>query len=110
MANKLKQKLIGRARETTRQPKSSQVTKPAKKGYRIVPVSLYTPQAAWIDLLTKQLKEMGNHKANRSFVVQEAILRLKEGFANMTPEQISNDIIEATRRRSAEENKNGLLD
>lgn len=106
MANK-KQSLIQRAKETVRQPKPRQALEAeqykAKKGYKIVAVSLYAPEALWIDQTTKLIQKGGNPKASRSYVVREAILRLQEAFANMTPQEINEDIANHQRKRSAHE-------
>jgi hypothetical protein len=49
-----------------------------KSGYRSVSLSLYTPQTAWLDLVTQLLVTAGYPKANRSLVVQEAVMSLQE--------------------------------
>ena len=46
-----------------------------KPGYRVVTVSLYTPEAEWVDHMTQMLQRAGNPKANRSLVIREAIAR-----------------------------------
>lgn len=106
MATK-KQSLIQRARETVRQPKPRQALEAeqykAKKGYRVVAVSLYSPEALWIDQTTKQIQKGGNSKANRSFVVREAILRLQEAFDKLTPQEINEDIATHQRKRSVQD-------
>ena len=52
--------------------------KTRKRGYRVVSVSLYTDQANWLDIIAERLATAGYSKANRSLVVQEAILCLQE--------------------------------
>ena len=79
MADK-RSKLIARSKETIRAPMPSRLeadrTKP--KGYRVIGISLYTPEADWLDQATAALQRAGNAKANRSLVVREAILRLQQ--------------------------------
>lgn len=103
MATK-KQKLLKRAKETVRQPKPSRAAQPGreKKGYRVVAVSLYTNQASWIDFIASEIRKGGNSKANRSFVVQEAIMRLQEALDGKSAEQVTADINDSHRRRSAQ--------
>jgi len=97
-----KQQLIQRAKETVRQPKSRETlqTDTDKKGYRIVAVSLYTPEAHWIEETTKAIKKAGNPKANRSLLVREAILRLQEALKGMNPAEMLQDITEHQRKRT----------
>lgn len=96
-----KQKLIQRARETTRQPKARQdISAPEKRGFRIVAVSLYTPEANWIEEITKSLKKAGSPKANRSLVVREAILRLQEDFDSKPPDEILRDFNDRQAKRA----------
>jgi hypothetical protein len=64
------------ARETI--PSDRETGRERPKGYRVVAVSLYTPEADWIDEVVLILQRSGNPKANRSLVVREAILRLRE--------------------------------
>lgn len=98
MASK-KQKLIQRAQETVRHPRPRKVLEPEKKGYRVVAVSLYTPEATWIDATVAKIKEGGHPKANRSLVVREAILRLQEVIQGMTPAELVNDLAHHDRKR-----------
>jgi len=97
-----KQQLIQRAKETVRQPKTKETlqSETGKKGYRIVAVSLYTPEAQWIEETTKAIQKAGSPKANRSLLVREAILRLQDAFKGMKPEEILENITERQRKRS----------
>jgi dienelactone hydrolase len=101
MANK-KDKLIARSRETVRFPAPNRLeadrVKP--KGYRVVAVSLYTPEADWIDKTAANLQKAGNPKANRSLVVREAILRLQEEVAAKEPVRMLKDFSEHQARRT----------
>jgi hypothetical protein len=100
MASK-KDKLIARSRETVRVPTASRLesdrVKP--KGYRVVAVSLYTPEAEWIDRMAFNLQKAGNPKANRSLVVREAILRLQEQVELKDPSQTLKDFTERQAKR-----------
>jgi len=88
-----KSRLIARSKETIRTPLPHRLedNHAQKKGYRVVAVSLYTPEADWIDQAAKELQEAGNLKANRSLVVREAILRLQAELRGKTaPEVLQN--------------------
>jgi dienelactone hydrolase len=74
--------------------------RPEKKGYRVVAVSLYTPEADWIEETTQALKRAGNQKANRSLVVREAILRLQESLQNKSPDELLADFTEREAKRA----------
>jgi hypothetical protein len=50
----------------------------APKGYRMMGVSLYTPEAEWVDHLVGVLKKAGIRRANRSLVIQQLLLHGKE--------------------------------
>jgi hypothetical protein len=101
MADK-RSKLIARSRETVRVPAPSRLEadriKP--KGYRVVAVSLYTPEADWIDKTAAGLQKAGNPKANRSLVVREAILRLQEEVESKDPSQLLKDFSEHQAKRT----------
>lgn len=86
MADK-KSRLMARATATVRQPRPDRLleTGDKKKGYRVVAVSLYTPEAEWIDYITQVLQRAGNPKANRSLVMREAIAQLQEHLAGKVP-------------------------
>jgi len=94
--------LIAKARATVRTPKKPTET-PTQlgrhKGYRIVAVSLYTPEADWIDQVTRALQLAGSPKANRSLVVREAILRLKEQLEGKSPKEVLLDFAEQQAQR-----------
>jgi hypothetical protein len=96
-----KSKLIARAQQTVRQPKPERLREavPAKQGYRVVAVSLYTPEADWIDQVTRALKYAGNPKANRSLVVREAILRLQQELQDKSPSEILSDFTTRQAKR-----------
>jgi hypothetical protein len=100
MADK-KSRLLERATATVRQPRPDRLleTSDKKKGYRVVAVSLYTPEAEWIDHLTQVLQRVGNSKANRSLVIREAISQLQENLAGKSPEETLHYFIERQVRR-----------
>src|SRR2546423_15408410 len=103
MAKSKKDRLIARARETAPRPKPGRLTdgKGQKKGYRVVPASLYTPEANWIDQIAEVLKRAGNPKANRSMVIREAIYRLQEELINKSPDEVLQYFIERHRKAEA---------
>lgn len=73
-------RLAARAAETARHPHPDRLTRPTRtpvRGYRVVAVSLYTDQANWLDAYVEELRAAGQHKANRSMVVQQLIDRAK---------------------------------
>lgn len=102
-----KNRLIERAKETIRQPKIANPkndttpinTVPKKTAYKVIAVSLYLPEAEWIDQITRMLQIAGNPKANRSFVIREAILRLQEEMAGKDPQDILASFIERHSKR-----------
>jgi hypothetical protein len=101
MADK-KSRLLERAAATVRQPRPDRLLEPRdqKKGYRVVAVSLYTPEAEWIDHITQILQRAGNPKANRSLVIREAISQLQEHLAGKSPEEALHYFIERQVRRA----------
>lgn len=68
---------------------------------RVVTVSLYNREMRWLDQLTKLLQRGGNPKANRSFVVREALLRLEEAVRGKDPGELVRDFAEHHARRVA---------
>jgi hypothetical protein len=90
MATSKKSKLLEKAKLTTPSPNPARLsgTKHEKIGYRIVPISLYTPEANWIDDITDALKQSGSPKANRSMVVREAIHLLQESLDGRSSDEI----------------------
>ena len=102
MASK-KSRLIERATATARKPEPTKLleAEQQKRGYRVVAVSLYTPEAEWIDHTSKTLQLAGNPKANRSLVIREAILRLQEDLKGKNPEQTLRYFTERQAKRVA---------
>ena len=80
-------------------PSARERNQPRPKGYRIVAVSLYTPEADWIDEIALILQRSGNPKANRSLVVREAILRLREDLREKDPNEVLRDFIDRQAKR-----------
>lgn len=87
----------------TPKPRTALEAETQKKGYRVVAVSLYTPEAEWIDSTTKALQQAGNSKANRSLVVREAILRLQAALKDKAPADILRDFTEHQANRASGE-------
>lgn len=102
MSNK-KHRLVERAAATTRQPRPTRLLEegPQKKGYRVVAISLYTPEAEWVDHTCKALQRAGSPKANRSLVIREAILRLQEALKDKSPAEVLRSFTEHQARRVA---------
>ncbi len=102
MADK-KSRLMERAAATVRKPRPDRLleTGAHKKGYRVVAVSLYTPEAEWVDHLTRVLQHAGHPKANRSLVIREAISRLQEDLQEKSPEETLQDFIEHQAKRTS---------
>ena len=96
-----KNRLIERVKQTLRTPKPPRFldSRDTCKGYRIVAVSLYTPEAEWIDETTKALQNSGSPKANRSLVVREAILRLREDLDDKSAAEIVRNFTERQAKR-----------
>jgi hypothetical protein len=103
MTSSKKDRLIARARATTPRPNPSRLSedKNQKRGYRVVPASLYTPEANWIDQIADVLKSAGNPKANRSMVIREAIYRLQEELNDKSPDEVLQYFIERHRKAEA---------
>jgi hypothetical protein len=103
MAKSKKDRLIARARETAPRPNPGRLAAAdgQKKGYRVVPASLYTPEANWIDQIAEVLKRAGNPKANRSMVIREAIYRLQEELTDKSPDEVLQYFIERHRKAEA---------
>jgi len=96
-AERLKQKALA----TVRTPKTGALlaAAPERRSYRVVAVSLYTPEADWIDQATRALQAAGNPKASRSLVVREAVLRLQDALARLSPQQLLEDFTREQARR-----------
>jgi hypothetical protein len=86
---------MARAAATVRQPHPDRLREVdrRKPGYRVITVSLYTPEAEWVDHLTQMLQRAGNPKANRSLVIREAIARLQEDLQDKSPQEALQDFI-----------------
>ena len=97
-----KQALAAKAKQSVRAPEPSRLRDAVrgKPGYRVVAVSLYTPEADWIDQVTRALQLAGNAKANRSLVVREAILRLQEELRAKGPGEVLMDFTTRQARRT----------
>lgn len=100
MAASKKTRLLERARATARRPVATRLTdnENQKQGYRIVPVSLYSKEADWLDEIAAHLKNAGNPKANRSMVVREAIYTLQEALNTKNPDEVLLHFIKRFRK------------
>jgi hypothetical protein len=101
-AKNKKADLVASATGSVRTPAPERVAQDRvrKKGYRVVAVSLYDPEAEWIDHATAVLRQAGNAKANRSLVVREAVLRLQEEVSGKSPEQLIQDFTQRQAKRT----------
>ena len=101
MATK-KDRLVAKAAATTRRPRPATLLEAdyQKQGYRVVAVSLYTPEAEWVDRVTKDLQRAGNSKANRSLVIRGVIQRAQEELAEKSPEEILHYFTERQVKRT----------
>jgi len=100
MAQSKRDRLVAKAQATAPRPNPERLLDHdnGKKGYRVVPASLYTPEANWVDQLTEILKSAGNPKANRSMVIREAIYSLQETLKEKTPDEVLHYFIERHRK------------
>ena len=73
---------------------------PEKSGYRVVPVSLYTHEADWLDHICPVLNRAGYPKPSRSLIVREALRRLEEEWEEKTPREMLRDFTDAMRNGS----------
>lgn len=91
-----------RKRRTTpvRPPTQRRDTEPTAKTFRVIAVSLYLPEIQWVDETTAALRRGGNPKANRSFVVREAILRLQESLRGKSDPEMVHDFAEHHVKRT----------
>ena len=90
MASK-KAQLLATAKTRAPQAKPERLTeaKTQKQGFRIVPMSLYTDEADFVDTIAKAMKEAGNRRANRSMVMQGAIRKLMQELKGKSEEEIT---------------------
>jgi hypothetical protein len=97
-----KNRLIERAKQSVRQPNPPRLVEAAsqKRGYKVITISLYTPEAEWIEQITKALQRAGNPKANRSLVIREAILRLQKELEGKSSDEVLKDFIDHQARRA----------
>jgi hypothetical protein len=97
-----KKELLAKARQSVRSPEPARLCDAgrSKPGYRVVAFSLYTPEADWIDQVTRALQLAGNTKASRSLVVREAILRLQDEIKEKGPAEILADFTTRQARRA----------
>lgn len=97
-----KRNLLAKAQQTVRSPQPARLRDAGqtKTGYRVVAFSLYTPEADWIDQVTRALQLAGNAKANRSLVVREAIHRLQNELKEKSPAEILTDFTTRQAKRA----------
>jgi len=100
MTQSKRERLVAKAQATAPRPNPERLLDQPhdRKGYRVVPASLYTPEANWVDAITETLKSAGNPKANRSMVIREAIYSLQEKLGEKTPDEVLQYFIERHRK------------
>lgn len=98
MTNK-KELLLATAKQNTRKPNLERFeeSNTDKKGYRIVPISLYSNEASWVDEITEKLKKSGYPKANRSMVIREAISLLQNQIKGKEANELFDYFLEKVR-------------
>jgi hypothetical protein len=75
------------------------VSETKKRRYRVVAISLYEREAAETDRITEILRDGGWRKANRSFVMRQALSRLLDDLADKDPEQVFQYFLDRMRRQ-----------
>jgi hypothetical protein len=70
-------------------------------GYRVVAVSLFDLEVEIAERLSNMLKAAGWPRANRSFIVREALLRLYEDVAGLPAAEVPKYFVERQARRLA---------
>lgn len=100
MSRKKSDELRQHAAANTRQPVPSRLKADAQKsGYRVVPVSLYTHEADWLDHICRVLNRAGYPKPNRSLIVREALRRLEEEWGGKAPDEMVRDFMKRHANR-----------
>jgi hypothetical protein len=72
---------------------------PERSQYRIIAVSLRRDDIAVADDIANALRDEGWPHANRSLVIREALLALRDTLKNRSPEEIFQHFVERRRRR-----------
>lgn len=107
MASK-RSRLLERVTETRREPRPSRILDgehvPKKRGYKIIAISLYTPELSWADELSSTLQRAGAVKANRSLVIREAIYQLQSTLQGKSSEELLRFFLERQASRTAANN------
>jgi hypothetical protein len=72
---------------------------PERSQYRIIAVSLRRDDIAAADHIANALRDEGWPHANRSLVLREALLALRDTLKNRSPEEIFKHFVERRGRR-----------
>lgn len=101
MATK-KAQLLAAVKTRTPKAKPERLTEatPQKQGFRIVPMSLYTDEADFVDRIATAMKAAGNKKASRSMVMQGAVRKLMQELKGKTEEEIAIYFMRVFKGRS----------
>jgi hypothetical protein len=96
-----KARLSESVRQNRRAPQPERLLEEKKRReVKVMAYSLYPANIDWVEQLAATLRSAGHPKGTRSFVVQEAILRLQEELDGKTPDEIVDDFHERQKRRA----------
>lgn len=97
-----KARLSERVQQTIRTPQPQRLDEPEKQRREVkaIAYSLYPAQIDWIEQIARDLRKAGNPMANRSFVVREAILRLKAELKGKSPQEVNRDFYIQQEKRA----------
>jgi hypothetical protein len=102
-------RLVARATETARRPEPGRLAADGDRGgYRIVSISLYGDELAWLDLVEQALAGEGLRKASRSGIIQEAIRQLQETLQSENATS-AEAIVEFFRRNALRRHRAHLI-
>ncbi len=105
MGSNKRNELIRKAKQSVRQPDASRLMEePPKgkaKGRQMLPMSIsfFPEDIQWMDKITNELKRM-IPGANRSLVVRQALLRLKDDLDRKNPNEVVNDFLLRQTKKS----------
>lgn len=99
MASKKAKQLADKARTPPRSQPLYQRDDNERLGHRRVTVTLYTPEADYVDRVAHLLRKAGVWRANRSMVVQQLILMGKEQLEERAPEQVVGLLADRVKHR-----------
>jgi hypothetical protein len=97
-----KARLSERVKQTIRTPQPERLREAEKRRREVkaMAYSLYPAQIDWVEQMALSLRKAGDPAANRSLVVREAILRLKEELDDKTPDDILDNFHARQKKRA----------